>query len=85
MNKLFLLLLVVLVLTGCRSTYDVILTNGKKIQNVSKPVLDESTGQFRFALPSGKQINMPQTRVRLIEPHGDSSELDPTSPTLKKR
>ena len=74
MKKLFLLLLGIVVLTGCKTSYDLTLNNGKKITDISKPVFDETTGLYRFKTANGRDVKVSAGQVRTIEPHGDAPE-----------
>jgi hypothetical protein len=83
--KIFFLLALLTALTGCKTSYDVTLSNGKKVSGVSKPVLDKATGNYRFKLPDGREVKVSSSRIRLIEPHGESSEPQFVVPTQKKK
>lgn len=85
MKKFFALFLTVTVLTGCKTSYDVTLNDGKKVTGVSKPVLDKTTNQYRFKTADGRDVKVYAGRVRTIEPHGESSEPKFVSPTDKKK
>ncbi len=76
------LLLVTVALAGCRSSYDLTLSNGNRITGVTRPVLDKKTEQYHFKLADGRELTIPASRVRVIEPHGESS--DPQFKTPKK-
>ena len=80
----FILLFFTVVLVGCKSSYDITLSNGRKVTGVSKPVFDERLGLYRFKMADGKEARLSSSRVRLIEPHGESSETQFVSPTQKK-
>jgi hypothetical protein len=84
MKKILALLFAITVLTGCKTSYDVTLSDGKKITGVSKPVLDETKGQYQFKTADGQGVKVPASRIRLIEPHGESSAKEFVSPTQKK-
>jgi hypothetical protein len=82
--RTFLLLTLLIALTGCKTSYYVTLSNGRKLSDVSKPVLDKETGNYRFKLPDGREVKVSSSRIRLIEPHGESSEPQFVVPTQKK-
>jgi hypothetical protein len=69
MKKLITIVFAAVLLAGCRSGYDVTLTNGMQFTGVSKPKLDHEKGVYTFRNMSGKSYNVPETRVRTIEPH----------------
>ena len=82
--KILFLLALLVALSGCKTSYDVTLTNGSKVTDVSKPVLDKTTGQYRFQMADGREVKVLSTRVRTIEPHGESSEPIFEKPKPKK-
>ncbi|MGZ4962653.1 MAG: YgdI/YgdR family lipoprotein [Limisphaerales bacterium] len=69
MKKLITIVFATIVLVGCRSAYDVTLTNGMQFTGVSKPKLDKEKNVFVFKNMSGKTYAIPETRIRTIEPH----------------
>jgi uncharacterized protein YcfL len=69
MKKLITIVFAALLLAGCRSAYDVTLTNGMQFTGVSKPKLNREKGVFTFRNMSGKTYTVPETRIRTIEPH----------------
>ncbi|MEO6035666.1 MAG: YgdI/YgdR family lipoprotein [Verrucomicrobiota bacterium] len=81
MKKTFALLLIAMALTGCRSRYDVTLSNGTRFTGVSKPRIDKKTGQYRFKMPDGRVGNFNAGNVRLIEPHRDDYEFRTSAPS----
>ena len=68
MKKSFLVLLAAVLLAGC-VRYDVTLSNGTKLTNVRKPVLDQQTDQYLVKNANGKTMHIPSGRVREIAPH----------------
>jgi hypothetical protein len=84
MKKIFLLLFAAAALSGCKTSYDVTLSNGTKIREVTKPVLDRTTDQYQFKTIDGREMKISAGRIKLIEPHGESSEPQFVSPTQKK-
>jgi hypothetical protein len=71
MKYLVVLLSVMVLCAGCRTKYDITLSNGNKITGVSKPVLNKETGFYEFKLANGKQEAVKSMRVRTIEPAGE--------------
>jgi hypothetical protein len=69
MKNLFGLIAVLVLLAGCKSTYDVTLTNGMQFTGVSKPKLNKERGTYVFKNATGKVYSIPETRVRQVEPH----------------
>ncbi|MEP6663954.1 MAG: hypothetical protein ABJC04_09850 [Verrucomicrobiota bacterium] len=84
MKKLFVLCFLSATLVGCKSGYDLTLTNGNKFSGISKPVLDKSGQLYRFKADNGQQMTVPAGRVRLIEPHSDSPISQFNSSGVKK-
>lgn len=71
-------------LCGCRSNYDVTLSNGRKFSGVTKPILDKKTGEYRFKTIDGRVGVVHPDNVRLIEPHREAYVPDFGSPSPKK-
>ena len=71
-------------LLGCKTSYDVTLSNGSKNTGVSKPLLDRESGHYRFKMIDGREMRVLSSRVILIEPHGESSEVVFQKPKPKK-
>jgi hypothetical protein len=69
MKKLVLILLLAGIAAGCRTRYDITLSNNVRLTNITKPTLDKATGQYRFKDSGGKEYVVSRTRVRVIEPH----------------
>jgi hypothetical protein len=69
MKKLIVFLFAVVLVSGCRSSYDVTLTNGLQFTGVSKPRLNPDRGVYVFRSAGGRTFNIPETRIRTIEPH----------------
>jgi hypothetical protein len=84
MKKILLCFCCVSLMAGCKSTYDVTLVNGSKVTGVTKPVLDKTTGQYRFNMADGREVKVLSSRIRTIEPHGESSDLTFEKPKPKK-
>jgi hypothetical protein len=88
MKKTLVLLLMITALVGCRTRYDITLSNGSKISGVSKPQLDRNSGYYVFTEASGKTNFIPSMRVSLIEPQRfseeESSPKKPKSKGVKK-
>jgi len=79
MKKAFALLLMVVALTGCKSTYDVTLSNGTRFTGVSKPRYDKKTDEYRFKMPDGREGNFSPAKIRLIEPHQEPFDFNAKS------
>jgi len=69
MKKILILVAASLLLVGCRTRYDIALSNGSRITGVSKPVLDKSTGEYHFKDVKGKDHVIKSMRVIEIAPH----------------
>ena len=59
-------------LTGCAHRYDLLLANGARIENVSKPVLHREDGVYVYKDAKGQERQIPSGRVVEIAPHGSS-------------
>lgn len=68
MKRLFLLTLAAGLLTGCVH-YDMILTNGGRITNVSRPKLDPTKGAYVYKDVAGNVRYVSAGRVVEIMPH----------------
>ncbi len=71
------LLLVAALLCGC-AHYDMKLTNGMKIINVRKPVVNKATGQVDYTDAAGNRKHISIGHVVEIEPHRRQSFTSPT-------
>ena len=76
MKKQFALILITVALVGCKSSYDVTLSNGTRFTGVSKPRYDKKTDQYKFKTPDGREGSFYRGNVRLIEPHRAPFEFD---------
>ena len=56
-------------LTGCAHRYDMTLTNGARITNVTKPVFDREQGAFYYKDVAGKVHHVSSGKVVEIKPH----------------
>jgi hypothetical protein len=74
------LLLSAALLAGCARHYDMTLTNGTRITNVTKPVLNREAGAFYYKDVAGKVHHISSGRVLEIKPH---SEKNTTPGTLQ--
>jgi hypothetical protein len=72
MKKVLPVLVVALLLTGCAHRYDMTLTNGIRITNVTKPVLNTDTDQFTYKDVAGNERHVSAARVMEIKPHSSS-------------
>lgn len=57
-------------LMGCAHRYDMLLTNGVSIANVSRPVLNRDAGVYVYKDSLGQMREIPAGRVVEIAPHG---------------
>ncbi len=72
---------------GCKSSYDVTvgaMGRSQKYAGVSKPVYDKKSGKYVFKNAMGQEFSVPAEQIRIIEPHGETSEPKFVSPTQKK-
>jgi len=67
-------------LAGCARHYDMTLSNGTRITNVTKPVLSREAGAFYYKDVAGKVHHVSSGRVLEIKPH---SEKNTTPGTLQ--
>jgi hypothetical protein len=72
MKKVLPVLAVTLLLAGCAHHYDMTLTNGIRITNVTKPVLNNDTEQFSYKDVAGNEHRVSAARVLEIKPHSNS-------------
>jgi len=68
-------------LAGCAHRYDIILTNGDRVTNVTKPVLHRDDGVFVYKDVAGQEHHVNAGRVVDIGPH---SSKNTTPGTLQK-
>jgi hypothetical protein len=73
MKKVLPMLGLTLLLAGCAHHYDMYLTNGVRITNVTKPVLNDNTEQFTYKDVAGNEHHVSAARVLEIKPHSHSS------------
>jgi hypothetical protein len=69
MKKVLPLLVVALGLAGCARHYDLMLTNGVRVTNVTKPILNSDTETFYYKDVAGNEHHVSQVRVLEIRPH----------------
>jgi hypothetical protein len=62
-------------LAGCAHRYDITLTNGSRVTNVTKPVLDRSAGVFTYQDVAGHDHKVSAGRVVEIGPHSDKNTV----------
>jgi len=67
-----LLLIGLLLLSGCANQYVVTLNNGTKLSAASKPKLKQ--GRYYYKDAHGREDSMPEGRVRQIEPASFAAE-----------
>jgi uncharacterized lipoprotein YajG len=82
MKKVLPSLVAGLLLAGCAQHYDMTLTNGVRVTNVTKPVLNSDSGMFTYKDVAGNVRHVSESRVLEIKPHSRMS--DPAaSPTVR--
>jgi hypothetical protein len=62
-------LVMALLLAGCAQHYDMTLTNGVRVTNVTKPILNEDSGSYTYKDVAGNVRHVSQSRVLEIKPH----------------
>jgi hypothetical protein len=60
-------------LTGCAHHYDILLTNGERVTNVTKPVLHRDEGVFVYKDVTGKEHRVFAGKVVDIGPHSNKN------------
>ncbi|HEY3855533.1 MAG TPA: YgdI/YgdR family lipoprotein [Verrucomicrobiae bacterium] len=75
MKKVLPSLAVALLLSGCARHYDMTLTNGMRVTNVTKPVLDEEASTYSYKDVAGNEHKVSQVRVLEIKPHSHRKDL----------
>jgi hypothetical protein len=70
-------------LGGCARRYDVALTNGERITNVTRPVLDKENGVFNYKDVTGEEHHINAGRVVEIGPHSNKGTT-PGTPQFQK-
>jgi len=58
-------------LTGCARRYDIVLTDGTRVTNVTRPVKDKETGVLSYKDVAGNVHQKNAARVVEIVPHSD--------------
>ena len=66
------LILGALVLCGC-ARYDMVLTNGQRLENIRKPKRDATGGYYSFIDAKGRTNVISEARVVSIAPHQEST------------
>ncbi len=79
MKKVFHLLGIALLLAGCAQHYDMTLTNGVRVTNVTKPILDADTGLFTYKDVAGNKRQVSESRVLEIKPHSRRNDAIPSN------
>jgi len=74
MKRLALSFLAASLLAGCAQHYDMMLTNGMRITNVRKPVLDRDNSVYVYKDVAGNVRYVNAGRVIEIKPHSDKDE-----------
>jgi hypothetical protein len=62
-------------LTGCAHRYDMTLTNGLRLTNVTKPVLDRESGVYTYTDLNGRVRHVFAGRVVEIGPHSSKNNV----------
>jgi len=62
-------------LSGCAHRYDILLTNGTRVTNVTKPVINRSAGVFTYKDVAGNEHKVNAGRVVDIGPHSEKNDL----------
>ncbi len=75
MKKVPALLVLALLLSGCARHYDMTLTNGVRVTNVTRPVLDEENNTYTYKDVAGTEHKVSQVRVLEIKPHSHKKDL----------
>ena len=73
------MLVTALLLAGCAHRYDMTLTNGVRVTNVTKPLLNQESGQYTYKDVAGNQRHVSQSRVLEIKPHSSRSDAAPSN------
>jgi hypothetical protein len=60
-------------LTGCAHRYDMTLTDGTRVTNVTKPVLDRHSGVYTYKDVAGNVHHKSAGRVVEIAPHSNKN------------
>jgi hypothetical protein len=68
------MLAMALMLAGCAHRYDMVLTNGVRVSNVTKPVLNEESGTYTYKDVAGTERHVSQSRVLEIKPHSKRND-----------
>lgn len=69
MKKVLPVLVTALLLAGCAQHYDMTLTDGVRVTNVTKPILNEEAGSYSYKDVAGNVRHVSQSRVLEIKPH----------------
>jgi uncharacterized lipoprotein YajG len=73
------MLAAVVLLAGCARHYDMVLTNGVRVTNVTKPVLNSESGSYTYKDVTGAVRHVSQSRVLEIKPHSRGSDAPGSS------
>lgn len=69
MKKVTPFLAAALLVTGCAQHYDMVLTNGIRVTNVTKPVLNDDNATYTYKDVAGNVRHVSESRVLEIKPH----------------
>jgi uncharacterized lipoprotein YajG len=75
MNKVLPMLAAALLLAGCAQHYDMTLTNGVRVTNVTKPILNTESGTYNYKDVAGTERHVSQSRVLEIKPHSRHNDV----------
>jgi hypothetical protein len=79
MKRIVLSLVAACLLAGCAQHYDMMLTNGVRVTNVTKPKLDEKNSVYIYKDVAGNVRYMNAGRVIEIKPHSNK-DAEPFKP-----
>jgi len=68
MKRVLPLLLGAALISGC-ARYDMQLTNGMRVENIHKPVINKAGGVVEYTDAKGRKTTISMARVVEIEPH----------------
>jgi hypothetical protein len=77
--KLLLWLFSAALLSGCAHRYDIMLVNGGRVTNVTKPVLDRNAGTFTYKDVAGHNHKVFAGQVVEIGPHSSKNDVPETT------
>ena len=76
MNKVLPMLAAALLLAGCAQHYDMTLTNGVRVTNVTRPILNTESGTYTYKdVTRAPEHHVSQSRVLEIKPHSRHNDV----------